>query len=152
MWFEILASQDLTADQQTFVAEQNQSLGWTLKASQADFTLSYSYYACLVSQAGVSEFIAYIAYHHLFEDITINQVWVAPECRGQGIGSRLLQDWLASLPSTSRVTLEVRQGNQAARALYTKYNFKVIDQRPAYYHDPREDAIIMQWCISEGIF
>lgn len=39
-------------------------------------------------------------------------------------------------------TLEVRPSNQAARALYRKYNFYEVSRRPRYYPDNSEDALI----------
>jgi ribosomal-protein-alanine N-acetyltransferase len=40
-------------------------------------------------------------------------------------------------------TLEVRQSNEAAIALYERFGFRGAGHRRAYYHDNREDALIM---------
>ncbi|MCP5099650.1 MAG: hypothetical protein GY943_29200 [Chloroflexi bacterium] len=40
-------------------------------------------------------------------------------------------------------TLEVRRSNQVAQALYLKYQFEIVGERPRYYRDTGEDAIIM---------
>ena len=40
------------------------------------------------------------------------------------------------------ITLECRESNAAARALYAKYDFAVADRRRAYYADG-EDALIL---------
>jgi [ribosomal protein S18]-alanine N-acetyltransferase len=37
----------------------------------------------------------------------------------------------------------VRAGNKVAQALYQKYNFIVVGERPRYYRDNNEDALIM---------
>ena len=41
--------------------------------------------------------------------------------------------------------LEVRSSNQAARLLYQKIGLVEVDVRKNYYHDPFEDAIVMQY-------
>lgn len=41
------------------------------------------------------------------------------------------------------VTLEVRERNLVAQQLYAKYDFAVVGQRPHYYKDTGEDAILM---------
>jgi ribosomal-protein-alanine N-acetyltransferase len=40
-------------------------------------------------------------------------------------------------------TLEVRESNEAARALYRAYGFYEVGRRKRYYPDNREDAVIM---------
>ena len=39
--------------------------------------------------------------------------------------------------------LEVRESNQAAQNLYTRFGFEQVGIRKAYYHDTHEDAILM---------
>ncbi len=43
----------------------------------------------------------------------------------------------------SRMTLEVRVGNEAAQALYAAFGFGVTGRRVAYYSDDGEDAHVM---------
>ena len=40
-------------------------------------------------------------------------------------------------------TLEVRESNEAAIALYEKLGFEVVGSRDGYYRDNNEDAILM---------
>jgi len=40
-------------------------------------------------------------------------------------------------------TLEVRQSNAAARALYEGLGFRIEGVRRNYYQDPREDGLIL---------
>jgi ribosomal-protein-alanine N-acetyltransferase len=42
-----------------------------------------------------------------------------------------------------RATLEVRQGNAPAIALYEGLGFKPVALRPHYYLDTQEDALLM---------
>jgi len=41
------------------------------------------------------------------------------------------------------MTLEVRVGNDAAKALYRSFGFTVAGRRPRYYTDDGEDAYVM---------
>jgi ribosomal-protein-alanine N-acetyltransferase len=40
-------------------------------------------------------------------------------------------------------TLEVRSSNSAAIRLYERFGFRAAGRRRGYYHDNREDAVIM---------
>ena len=40
-------------------------------------------------------------------------------------------------------TLEVRASNLVAQKLYEKFSYHVVGQRPRYYRDNNEDAILM---------
>jgi ribosomal-protein-alanine N-acetyltransferase len=46
-------------------------------------------------------------------------------------------------------TLEVRPSNAAAIALYERFGFRSAGLRRGYYHDNKEDAVIM-WRVVEG--
>ena len=75
----------------------------------------------------------------------IENIAVAPAYRQQGVGALLMQALAeeAERRAFASITLEVRQGNRAAMALYHKFGFKVLGYRRAYYTLPTEDAIIM---------
>ena len=64
--------------------------------------------------------------------------------RRQGLATALL-DRLFELADRRGVqyTLEVRTSNEAAIRLYERYGFETAGRRRAYYHDNREDALIM---------
>ncbi len=71
----------------------------------------------------------------------VKDLAVHPDRRGEGIGSALLSEALAALEATS-VKLEVRESNDAARALYGRFGFRPVKRMPRYYDDG-EDAIVM---------
>ncbi len=75
----------------------------------------------------------------------IMSVAVEPRYRRQGVGELLLNGLidLAFDLYVSVLTLEVRCSNVAAQALYQKYGFLVVGERPRYYTDNSEDALIM---------
>jgi len=63
----------------------------------------------------------------------------------RGIARALIEELLERLrgESVQRLHLEVRESNQAARALYTALGFTETSRRAAYYTQPIEDAIIL---------
>jgi len=42
------------------------------------------------------------------------------------------------------LTLEVRASNAPAIRLYDKLGFVEVGSRPGYYHNPKEDALILR--------
>ena len=75
----------------------------------------------------------------------IGNVAVRPTYRRKGIADALLEhlDLLAQEKQLSFLTLEVRASNLPAVSLYEKHGYTRVGVRPAYYRDPREDAILM---------
>jgi ribosomal-protein-alanine N-acetyltransferase len=71
-------------------------------------------------------------------------VAVEPDRQRQGIASALLERLFehADRPS-EQYTLEVRTSNESAIRLYERFGFRAAGRRRAYYHDNREDALIM---------
>jgi ribosomal-protein-alanine N-acetyltransferase len=69
---------------------------------------------------------------------------VANQHRRRGLASELLQALIAIARKRKleRVLLEVRESNQAARALYEKAGFEENGRRKTYYTQPPEDAIL----------
>jgi ribosomal-protein-alanine N-acetyltransferase len=53
-----------------------------------------------------------------------------------------LMRW-AKMRGASKVLLEVRVSNHAARALYESLGFHEIAIRKGYYRDPDEDGLVM---------
>ncbi|MDQ4071824.1 MAG: ribosomal protein S18-alanine N-acetyltransferase [Actinomycetota bacterium] len=69
---------------------------------------------------------------------------VEPEHRRTGVATALLAALFARADRPGqRYTLEVRPSNLAAVAMYERLGFSSAGRRPGYYHDNREDALIM---------
>jgi [ribosomal protein S18]-alanine N-acetyltransferase len=69
---------------------------------------------------------------------------VEPDRRRAGIATALLTALFARADRPGqKYTLEVRPSNLAAVALYERLGFRSAGRRPGYYHDTREDALIM---------
>ncbi|MCH6572099.1 MAG: ribosomal protein S18-alanine N-acetyltransferase [Proteobacteria bacterium] len=79
---------------------------------------------------------------------------VSPEYRSQGLGRRLLRDFLGHCRSRSlgRIYLEVRPSNDAARVLYASEGFEPIGVRRQYYRSRRgrEDAMVYALDLDES--
>ena len=81
----------------------------------------------------------------IFEELHINTLAVKPAVRRTGLATRLLRAVMAEAAAAgaTRATLEVRASNSAALGLYTRLGFHVSAQRPRYYSNPEEDALIL---------
>jgi ribosomal-protein-alanine N-acetyltransferase len=79
------------------------------------------------------------------DEAHIATVAVHPDYRRLGIGKALLTTVLSEAIQRGAVaaTLEVREHNEAAIALYHRFGFKVVSRRKRYYQDTHEDALIM---------
>ncbi len=77
-------------------------------------------------------------------DWELENIVVSDEQRRRGLGDRLMAELLdrAKQASAESVFLEVRDSNQAARALYRKWGFAEIGIRKEYYSFPTEDGLI----------
>ena len=75
----------------------------------------------------------------------ITNVAVCPDYRRQGIAGELLAVFrrFAEGNNLAFLTLEVRESNAAARALYSKYGYKEVGVRKNYYDHPKENAVLM---------
>jgi [ribosomal protein S18]-alanine N-acetyltransferase len=83
----------------------------------------------------------------ILEEMHITLLAVHPDYRRWGLGQILLNGllWVGCQQNLERVTLEVRESNQAALALYNKFGFQVAGRRRRYYPDTGEDGLIL-WC------
>jgi [ribosomal protein S18]-alanine N-acetyltransferase len=80
----------------------------------------------------------------------VMNVAVDDRLRRQGIATTMLDRLfeLADKPG-EQYTLEVRTSNDAAIRLYERFGFRASGRRRAYYHDNREDALIMWRTVQE---
>ena len=69
-----------------------------------------------------------------------------PEYRRKGIAKALVSALVEQLKQREShcLTLEVRLSNEPARALYASLGFVQIGRRPGYYHNPKEDGLILR--------
>ncbi len=84
------------------------------------------------------------------DDVQVNNIAVHPECRGLGLGEAMMRFAIAKVRTAGAefMTLEVRQSNVAAVALYKKLGFEVLGTRKNYYTKPDEDAYVLGLVLS----
>ena len=89
--------------------------------------------------------VGFAGYWLMGDEVHISTIAVHPEQRGKHLGELLLLNMLFLVYEhpACLVTLEVRRSNIAAQQLYAKYGFAVVGERPRYYKDTGEDAILM---------
>ncbi len=115
---------------------------WSYKAL-CDFS------ECPTSRILVASFdntvYGYITYSEVLDEVQIANVSVHPEQRRRGIGENLLKTLYANSKQNgiSLITLEVRESNEAAIALYKKCGYREVGRRKKYYTSPIEDALLM---------
>lgn len=92
-----------------------------------------------------AEVVGMIVIWAILDEAHIATVAIHPDFRGSGIGRRLLaQALLAAHDRGARLAyLEVRRGNLNAQNLYKQFGFEVVGERPHYYIDNKEDALLM---------
>ncbi len=107
--------------------------------------LPKNYTLCYVAEAD-GEIAGYFLGTQLFEDAEVYRVAVAPTYRRCGIGRALMEHFLAESKAGGAENwfLEVRSQNAAAKALYEGLGYAATSVRARYYHDPVDDALIME--------
>lgn len=78
------------------------------------------------------------------EECELENIVMAGSARRQGVGSKLVRALKAAAQKqgVTRIFLEVRESNSAARALYEKCGFEIGGRRKSYYRDPVENALL----------
>jgi [ribosomal protein S18]-alanine N-acetyltransferase len=81
----------------------------------------------------------------ILDEVHIIFLAVHPDYRQRSLGLAMVLGLLdlSVRRGANYATLEVKSSNQAAIALYQKLGFTIAGQRPRYYEDTGEDALIM---------
>ena len=118
------------------------SVPWTRAQIAAE--LPDGHHEFLAAEAD-GKLLGYVGMMYVLDEGYISNVAVAPDCRRQGIASALIAALLrrAKELQLSFVTLEVRESNAPAIALYERFGFAPVGRRKGYYDAPNEDAILM---------
>lgn len=113
---------------------------WTYSNFQSEIENSTFSYPCVM--LADQSVIGYAVVWYYSTEIHISNFAIHPNYRKKGLGERLLSHILQKFKTYETAYLEVRRSNYAAIRLYTKYDFKTLYTRSAYYSDG-EDALVM---------
>jgi [ribosomal protein S18]-alanine N-acetyltransferase len=110
------------------------------QASQWDVH-EYLKYSLLVA-ASDGRLAGFAVFRHLAEgESELLNLAVDPEFRRRGVGRRLVSAITSANPGS--LWLEVRESNMGARKFYESLGFSESGQRPDYYSECHEGAIVM---------
>nr|WP_319489826.1 ribosomal protein S18-alanine N-acetyltransferase [uncultured Caproiciproducens sp.] len=115
---------------------------WTREGLEAELS---SDTACFAAAQRDGETVGCAGMHCICGECYIDKVCVHPACRRQGIARALVQ-YLTDYAIRNHaefITLEVRQSNAAAIALYKGLAFEPVAVRKNFYTAPQEDALLM---------
>jgi ribosomal-protein-alanine N-acetyltransferase len=89
--------------------------------------------------------VAYGGMWIILDEAHVTNVAVHPDFRGHHLGETMMLGLMARAKQlgATRMTLEVRRGNEIAKNLYNKLGFVQLGVRRGYYTDTREDAFIL---------
>ena len=88
----------------------------------------------------------YVGSQTVMDETDMMNVAVHPDYRKQGTATTLIVGLVEELRKKGShcLTLEVRASNENAISLYRKLDFQQIGLRKNYYHNPKEDALILR--------
>jgi len=137
-------SQILEIENNTFSSPFSQS------ALEAQLNPENHIFLCAADQSG--RVAGYVGMMYVLDEGYINNVAVRPEYRKQGIGFALITGLIneCAQKGLSFASLEVRESNYPAIALYSKCSFELAGKRKNYYTKPKEDALIMTYYLNRG--
>jgi ribosomal-protein-alanine N-acetyltransferase len=116
---------------------------WSEKSVAYELTNPLSCWLVAVEDGRVA---GYIGSQTVMGESDMMNVAVHPDYRRRGIAERLVNDLVESLKAFEShcLTLEVRESNDSARALYAKLGFFQAGLRKNYYRNPKENALILR--------
>ncbi|MDR1928464.1 MAG: ribosomal protein S18-alanine N-acetyltransferase [Oscillospiraceae bacterium] len=89
--------------------------------------------------------VGYLGLTQVMEQADILNIATAPDFRRHGIANALLAraETQSILAGCGELRLEVRESNEAARALYAARGYMQTGRRRQYYQAPQEDALLL---------
>lgn len=99
----------------------------------------------LVADAGREGAVGYAAWWTAADEAELGDLAVRADHRRRGIGRALVEAVARAARGrgAGSLFLQVRAGNEAARALYVGAGFREVGRRERYYRIPSEDAVVL---------
>ena len=143
MEYRIIDATEVQLEQIEEIEQQCFSCPWTLDQLRSQLSDDRHVFLAAVEKGGAV--LGYVGMMFVLDEGYISNVAVAPAFRRQGVANTLISALMtrAEELSLAFVTLEVRAGNEPAKALYAKHGFVPVGRRKNYYDLPKEDAILM---------
>lgn len=106
----------------------------------------------IVAEDGEGGVLGYAGLQAVLDEGYIDNIAVEPAARRHGVADALLDVFCRfGREHLAFLTLEVRESNAPAIALYRKHGFAEAGRRKNFYTAPKEDAVIMTLEFHHGI-
>ena len=128
---------------------------WSKASFEAELGKSYGGLRVARIEGGdhIDPVLGYICFWLVADELQITNLAVHPEYRRRSIGWQLLLHafQLGHAAGARLAVLEVGRFNRAARALYEKLGFVAVHNRPCYYPESREEALVMELNLTTAV-
>ena len=116
---------------------------WSEKSIETELSCRLSCW--LVAMEG-DTLVGYVGSQTVIDESDMMNIAVHPDFRRRGIAEALVAELEEQLRQrgSKALTLEVRNSNEPAIALYEKLGFVQVGLRKNYYRNPKEDARILR--------
>lgn len=116
---------------------------WSVNSIASELTNPLS---CWIVAMDEDTLVGYVGSQSVLGWADMMNLAVHPDYRRQHIAEKLVNTLIDQLKKNqvTCLTLEVRLSNMPAIGLYEKMGFLTVGRRPGYYHNPREDALILR--------
>ncbi len=140
---EILRMNESHVEQVAQLEKLSFSDPWSANAIASELSNNLSLWLVAMD---ADKLVGYVGSQSVMGWTDMMNIAVHPDYRRQGIAEALIAALSQSLKALGNecLTLEVRPSNAPAVALYHKLGFVQVGCRPNYYHNPREDALILR--------
>jgi len=97
--------------------------------------------------------LGFLIANRIADEWELENIAVSAHAQRHGVATQLLGALVEYVHAGngSAIFLEVRESNQPARSLYSKFGFEETGVRKSYYSAPREDAVLYRRRIPLGV-
>lgn len=146
-----LTARGLRIEDAAAVAEMESQIfqdAWSEKSVMDTIKLPQT--VCIAAEKA-GRLVGYMLVYVVEGEGEIARIAVSKEMRRQGVGGFLMLQFenVCENQKIHRIILDVREGNDEARAFYTEEGFKEDGIRQKFYEDPSEDAVLMSRTLGE---